>query len=60
MSLRQTATAAGIDPAHLSRVERGEKALSLEALHRLATVLELTELADQLLPHLPQRRQKDG
>ena len=48
MSLRQAATQAGIDPAHLSRVERGEKQLSLPALRRLAGVLGLDELADQL------------
>ena len=50
--LRHTAVAAGIDPAHLSRVERGEKQLSVDAMHRLAKVLELNELADMLEPYI--------
>ncbi|MFI9552626.1 helix-turn-helix domain-containing protein [Nonomuraea endophytica] len=60
LSLRTTATRASIDPGHLSRVERGEKSLSVEALHRLAVVLELDELVAQLHPYLPRKRQKDG
>ncbi|MGW0805971.1 helix-turn-helix domain-containing protein [Nonomuraea sp. NPDC002799] len=60
MTLRQTATAAGIDPAHLSRVERGEKGLSLESLHRLAVVLELREIELLLRPFLPRKQQQDG
>ena len=50
--LRETAIAARIDPAHLSRVERGERQLSLDALGRLAKVLELHELAKLLAPYL--------
>jgi hypothetical protein len=49
--LRETAKAAGITPAHLSRVERGERQLSVEALARLAEVLGLTELATLLAPY---------
>lgn len=49
--LRETARAAGITPAHLSRVERGERQLSVEALARLAEVLGLTELATLLAPY---------
>ncbi len=49
--LRETARLAGIDPAHLSRVERGERQLSVEALGRLAEVLGLTELAKLLAPY---------
>lgn len=49
--LRETAQLAGIDPAHLSRVERGERQLSVEALGRLAEVLGLTELATLLAPY---------
>ena len=50
-SLRDTARRAGIDPAHLSRVERGERQLSVDALARLAEVLGLTELAKLLAPY---------
>ncbi|MFE1424393.1 helix-turn-helix domain-containing protein [Streptomyces fungicidicus] len=53
MSLRATAHLSGIDPGHLSKVERGEKQLSIEALYRLATVVDLDELAAQLKPLLP-------
>lgn len=60
LSLRTTATRASIDPGHLSKVERGEKSLSVEALYRLAVVLELNELADQLRPYLPRKQSKDG
>lgn|GEM_PF-4458311 len=42
-----------MDPGHLSKVERGEKQLSLESLHRLAVVLELSELAKLLKPYVP-------
>jgi len=51
LTLRETARLAKIDPAHLSRVERGEKQLSLEALGRLAEVLCLPELARLLAPY---------
>lgn len=44
LSLRQAADGAGIDPGHLSRVERGEAQLSLNALRRLAKVLRLRDL----------------
>jgi transcriptional regulator with XRE-family HTH domain len=52
MTLRATAHASGIDPGHLSKVERGEKQLSIESLHRLAVVLELFDLAENLKPFL--------
>jgi transcriptional regulator with XRE-family HTH domain len=42
-TLRATARAAGIDPAHLSRVERGQARLSFDAALRLARVLGLEE-----------------
>lgn len=51
-SLRETAKAAGIDAAHLSRVERGTAHLSVEALHRLAGVLELRELQRLIGPYV--------
>ncbi len=39
LSLREAARRAHIDPAHLSKVERGQKSLSVDSLHRLAKVL---------------------
>jgi transcriptional regulator with XRE-family HTH domain len=51
LSLRQAAERAGIDVGHLSRVERGQASLSVDALARLASVLELRELARLLEPH---------
>lgn len=55
LSLRATAHESGIDPGHLSKVERGEKQLSVESLYRLAVVLELRELSQLLKPYLPER-----
>lgn len=52
LTLRATATRAGIDPGYLSKVERGQKGLSVNSLHRLAVVLELRDLARLLEPHL--------
>ncbi|MQY04124.1 hypothetical protein ACRB68_21750 [Actinomadura sp. RB68] len=52
LSLRRAAAQAGIDPAHLSRVERGERQLSVEALQRLAQVVGLHELAANLRPFI--------
>lgn len=51
--LRDTAREARIDKAHLSRVERGERGLSVESLYRLAVVLDLRDLARLLKPYLP-------
>jgi transcriptional regulator with XRE-family HTH domain len=51
LSLRQAAGAAGMTAAHLSRVERGQKQLSVDALGRLAEVLGLRELAKLLAPY---------
>lgn len=47
-SLREVARAAGIDPGHLSRVERGQAQLSLDATRRLAAVLGLDEITEVL------------
>jgi transcriptional regulator with XRE-family HTH domain len=52
LSLRAAAQSAGIDPGHLSKVERGEKQLSIEALYRLALVVDLDALAGHLKPLL--------
>lgn len=54
-TLRQVARESGINPGHLSKVERGEKQLSIESLYRLAVVLELRELSQLLKPYLPGR-----
>ena len=51
LSLREVARQARIDPAHLSRVERGERQLSVDALGRLAEVLGLSELVKLLAPY---------
>lgn len=58
MGLRTVAAQAQIDPGHLSKVERGEKQLSIESLYRLAVVLELRELSQLLKPyvHEPEAR----
>lgn len=53
LTLRAAAKESGIDPGHLSKVERGEKQLSIEALYRLAVVVDLDELANHLKPLLP-------
>jgi len=52
LTLRTVAQRSGIDPGHLSKVERGQKQLSVESLHRLAVVLELSELAKLLAPYV--------
>ena len=49
LGLRECAKRAGIDPGHLSRAERGEAALSVESLTRIARVLGLEELERQLV-----------
>ncbi|MEU6490362.1 helix-turn-helix transcriptional regulator [Streptomyces sp. NPDC046984] len=54
-TLRQVAQRSGINPGHLSKVERGEKQLSIDSLYRLALVLELRELAGLLKPYIPRR-----
>lgn len=48
LSLRETARRSCIDPAHLSRVERGRAGLSVDAAARLAVVLGMRGLARQL------------
>ena len=51
LSLRHVAGEAGIDPGHLSRVERGKGGLSVDALARLTSVLGLREVAQLLEPY---------
>lgn len=55
LSLVETARRVPIDVSHLSRVERGERRLSVEAFARLAEVLDLDELTDALAPYLDRR-----
>lgn len=55
LSLRAVAQRSGIDPGHLSKVERGEKQLSLDSLYRLANVLDLRELAQLLKPYIGEK-----
>lgn len=47
------ARAANIDPAHLSRIERGLSRPSIHVLKALADTLGLRELADFLAPYEP-------
>ena len=51
LGLREVARAAGMDPSHLSKVERSTASLSVDALARLAVVLELKELSKLLAPY---------
>lgn len=51
LGLNEVARLAGLDPGHLSRVERGQAHFSVEALTRLARVLGLDELAKLLAPY---------
>ena len=52
MTLRDVAQRSGINPGFLSRVERGQKQLSIDSLHRVAVVLDLRELASLLAPYV--------
>lgn len=64
LGLRETARRAGLDPAHLMRVERGEAGLSIESLARLARVLGPEQLAKLLEPYtslpIPERKEVTG
>lgn len=55
LGLSEVARRADIDPAHLSRIERGMAQPSLSTLYRLADVLGLDELARVLRPHVEGR-----
>jgi transcriptional regulator with XRE-family HTH domain len=54
LSLRETARQAGMDPAHLLRVERGEAGLSIDSLQRLSRILGPEQLARLLNPYVNQ------
>ena len=51
-SLRSVARGAGIDAAHLSRIERALATPSVEVLKRIADELELRELSEFLEPYV--------
>jgi transcriptional regulator with XRE-family HTH domain len=51
MSLQRVADLAGVDIAHISRVERGQSVPSVEVLARLAGALGLPELEQMLEPY---------
>lgn len=51
LRLRQVAHDVGIDPGHLSKIERGLATPSLPVLRRLAAVLQLPELSRFLAPY---------
>ncbi len=51
LALRDTARREVIDPGHLSKAERGQAGLRVNALARLANVLGLTDLAKRLAPY---------
>jgi transcriptional regulator with XRE-family HTH domain len=55
LSVRETARRAGLDPTHLSKVERGQAKLSIESLARLAAVLGLSTLAGLLDQYVVER-----
>lgn len=52
LTLRTVAQRSRIDPGYLSKVERGEKQLSIDSLYRLANALDLHELAQLLKPYI--------
>jgi len=52
LTLAQVAGRAGMTMAHLSRVERGEKQLSVGALHRVAGALGLDDVTHALAPYV--------
>lgn len=55
LSLNEASTLADIHKSQLSRFERGEGGLSVDALYRLARALEVTDLANHLQPLVRER-----
>jgi transcriptional regulator with XRE-family HTH domain len=51
LGLREVARRANVDPAHLSRIERGQAQPSYSVLYRLARVLGDAELVRALAPY---------
>lgn len=60
VSLRSVARKAGLDPTHLSRIERGETQVTVDVLYRLAVALDQEDLAQHLEPHLSRKAAEDG
>jgi transcriptional regulator with XRE-family HTH domain len=54
--LRETARRIPMDPGQLSKIERGEAGLTLEALAGIARVLELRDLYRHLAPFVREDR----
>lgn len=54
-SLRSVGFESGYTESYLSRVERAQQQISLEALWKLARVLKLDELADVLEPFIVEK-----
>ncbi|WP_405425535.1 helix-turn-helix domain-containing protein [Streptomyces erythrochromogenes] len=52
LTLDDIAERSQIHKSQLSRFERGQCGLSVDALHRLAEALGLTALAEQLAPYV--------
>lgn len=55
LTLDAASAQAGISKGQLSRFERGEAGLSINALYRLAQVLEVSELTKWLEPYTQER-----
>lgn len=60
VSLRFVAKEVGLDPTHLSRIERGEAQPTVDVLYRLAVVLDQDDLAQQLQPYLSPKAGEHG
>lgn len=49
-SLRALATETGINVGQLSRIERGLEGVSIRTLYKVASALDMSDLAEQLKP----------
>jgi len=56
LSLVDVSCRTGLDVSHLSRIERREVGVSVDALLRIASVLGMSDLAEQLAPYAGVRR----
>lgn len=60
LGCNEAARLAELDGGYLSRVERGHSGLTVENLYRLATVLNMYELARAVKPFVGSRRSSGG
>lgn len=60
VSLRSVAREVGLDPTHLSRIERGDSQPTVNVLYRLAVALNQDDLAEQLQPYVSPKAGEDG